>query len=120
MGELRLPGIATGIDTTSLIKQLMTVQGRRLATYQVKQRNYDAQTSAIETLRSQIGSLRNSAGSLSDADDMEVYSVSTSDSDILTISASSDANPGSHSIEVDQLATAETWIQDVSSFSYTI
>ena len=118
MGELRFPGLATGIDTAALIKQLMIINSRRLATYQVQKTEYDAQTTALSELRSKVSALQSAASALSDADDLDIFNTSTSDSDILTVGASSDANPGSHSIEVNQLATTETWIQDTSTFDY--
>jgi len=118
MGELRFPGLATGIDTAALIKQLMIINSRRLATYQVKKTDYEKQNTALDELRSKISALESAASALSDADDMEIFSTSSSDTDILTLTASSEANPGSHSIEVNQLATTETWIQDTSTFNY--
>ena len=118
MGELRFPGLATGIDTAALIKQLMVINSRKLATYQVQKTSYDAQVTALSELRSKINALRSAASALSDADNLDVFNASTSDSDILTVSASSTANPGSHSVEVNQLATSNTWIQDTSIFDY--
>ena len=118
MGELRFPGLVTGIDTAALIKQLMIVNSRRLATYQVQKTDYEKQTTALDELRSKISALESAASALADADDMEIFSTSSSDTDILTLTASSEANPGSHSIEVNQLATTETWIQDTSTFNY--
>ncbi len=118
MGELRFPGLATGIDTAALIKQLMIINSRRLATYQVKKTDYEKQNTALDELRSKISALESAASALSDADDMEIFSTSSSDTDMLTLTASSEANPGSHSIEVNQLATTETWIQDTFTFNY--
>jgi len=118
VGELRFPGLVTGIDTAALIKQLMIINSRRLATYQVQKTDYEKQTTALDELRSEISALESAASALADADDMEIFSTSSSDTDILTVSASSTANPGSHSIEINQLATTETWIQDTSTFNY--
>jgi len=102
MGELRFPGLVTGIDTAALIKQLMIINSRRLATYQVEKMDYEGKTTAINELRSKVSSLNSAVSALSDAEKLETFNVSSSDSDVLTASASSDANPGSHSIEIDQ------------------
>jgi flagellar capping protein FliD len=118
MGELRFPGLATGIDTAALIKQIMIINSRRLAKYQVQKTEYDTQNTALDGLRAKISALQSAASALSDADNLDIFNTSTRDSNILTVGASSDANPGSHSIEVDQLATTETWIQDTSTFDY--
>ena len=118
MGVLRFPGLVTGIDTAALIKQLMIINSRRLARYQVQKTEYDTQNTALSELRTKVNALQSAASALSDADNLDIFSTSTSDSDILTAGASSAASPGSHSIEVDQLATTETWIQDTSTFDY--
>ncbi len=118
MGVLRFPGLVTGIDTAALIKQLMIINSRRLATYQVRKTEHEAQTTALNELRSKITSLQSAASALSDADDLDIFRATSSDTDILTVGASSDTSPGSHSIEVYQLATTETWIQDISTFDY--
>lgn len=118
MGELRLPGLATGIDTATLIKQMMAINSRRLASYQVKKNGYNSQTKALEELENAIESLKASAGTLSDAEKLDSFSATSSDSDILTISTSTGALPNSNSVEINQLATSETWIQDVSNFEH--
>lgn len=119
MGELRLPGLATGIDTAALIDQLMKVNSRRLASYQVKKTGFDAQVTALSELRAKVNAMNSASSKLSDASSLKVFSASSSNKDVLTVSATSEANPGSHSIEIDQLATTENWIQDASSFNYT-
>ena len=118
MGVLRFPGLATGIDTAALIKQLMIIKSRRLAAYQVKKTGYETQTTALSELRTKITVLQSSASALADADDMEIFKATSSDTDVLTVAASSEANSGSHSIEVNQLATTNTWIQETSTFDY--
>lgn len=118
MGEIKLSGIASGIDTTALVEQLMNIERQRLANYQVNQLNYEKQTTALEELRSKISALKIAASSLSDIDTIQIFNANSSDRDILTATASSEANSGSHSVIVNQLASAETWIQNNSVFEY--
>ncbi len=119
MSTITLPGLSSGIDTTSLITQLVNVESQRLARYQVKQKSYETQKTALESVRSLVSALKSATGQLSDTSTLNTYNANSSDSDILTVSASSSATQGSHSIEVSQLATTETWIQDNSSYKYT-
>ena len=118
MGELRFSGLATGIDTAAIIKQLMTINSRRLATYQVQKIDYEKQTTALNELRTKISALETSASDLADDDNMEIFKATSSDIDVLTVAASSEANFGSHSININQLATTNAWIQDTSTFDY--
>ncbi len=118
MGELRFSGLSSGIDTTALVKQLMAVESRRLATYQVSKMNLDKQTSALNELRTKINDLKSAASGLSDIEAMQIYAANSSNKDILTATVSSMASAGSHSVAVNQLASAEKWIQNTSTFGY--
>jgi len=118
MSTISLPGLETGIDTSSIIEQLVTVESQGLARYQVKEADYEEQLTALDTIRSEIETLQTATSALADADELSIYNGTSSDTDILNISVSSSANPGSHSIEIEQLATTETWIQDTSDFTY--
>lgn len=118
MGELRLPGLATGIDTATIVKQLMAINSRRLATYQVQKIGYEEKTTGLNELRTKVSQLNSSVTAISNASTLEAYKATTSDADVLGVAASEDAAEGSHSILIDQLATGETWIQDTSTFDY--
>ena len=78
MGELRLPGLATGIDTSALIQQLMMIESRRLATYQVKKADYQEQNTALSDLQSKVSALKTAVSALSDANDLEIFKTSSS------------------------------------------
>ena len=118
MGEIQFTGLSSGIDTASIVKQLMTIESRRLANYQVDQKGFESQISAIDDLRSKINALKSAAAGLADSSSMDIYTATSSDKDVLGVSASSEANAGSHSVAINQLASGETWIQETSSFSY--
>jgi len=118
MSNLRLPGISTGIDTTKIIDQLMAIEGRRLAKYQVEKKGYEQKTTALDELRSQVRTLNSAVAGISSASALKSFRTNSSDNDILTISASSNASAGSHSIVVNQLASTDAWIQDDSGFTY--
>lgn len=118
MGELRFSGLTSGIDTAALVEQLMNVESRRLATYKVSKMNFEDQTTALDQLRSMIVALKTAAVDLSDINNMQIYAANSSNKDILNVTASSQANAGSHSVAVNQLATAETWIQNTATFNY--
>lgn len=118
MGTLKFSGLTSGIDTTSLITQLMAIEGKRLANYQVKQAACEKQTTALDALRTKVDALKSAAAAMSDVNTLQIYNATSSDTDILGASVSSETNTGSHSVAVNQLATADTWIQNTSAFTY--
>ncbi len=117
MGNIQLPGLSTGIDSTKIIQQLMAVEERRLASYQVDKKQEEEKATALDELRSQVSSFESQVKNLSDADSLQLFKTSSSDEDILELTANSNAAAGSHSIKVNQLATAETWVHDSSTFT---
>jgi len=110
MSALRLPGLLSGIDTTTLIANLMAIERRRLYTYEERKSTWEARRSALGTLESRLSSLRTSVRALSDADELRAFSTASSDSDILTAEATYNAFEGNHTVEINQLATAERWV----------
>jgi len=110
MSSLQLPGLSTGIDTASLISQLMAIERRSLNTYQQRIELWEEKQDALSTLESKLSNLRSAVRALSDADELKAFSASTSDEDKLTASATANAFEGTHTVAVNQLAAAERWI----------
>jgi len=110
MGELRLPGLATGIDTNALIQQLMEINSRRLKLMQQDLQETQEKKDAMDELATKLGAFRSASKALSDSSQLRSFQAKTSDSDVMTAEAGSDAAEGSHSVEISQLATSERWI----------
>jgi len=110
MPTLRLPGLQSGIDTGALVQQLMILQRRTLNTYENRKSIWEERQEALSTLESKLSNLRNAVRALSDADALRAFSASSSDTDYLTAEATNDAFEGNHTVEINQLATAERWV----------
>jgi flagellar hook-associated protein 2 len=118
MSVLRLPGLLTGIDTSSLIAQIMAVEQRTLNIYEERKSTWDDRKSALGTLETRLRGLKSSISALSDADELRAFSSSSSDSDKVTAEASYNAFEGNHTVVVNQLATAERWVH-TAGIEYT-
>jgi len=110
MSTLRLPGLLTGIDTNTLIAQLMAVQSRTLNMYMARQIERQEKQDALGTLETKLATLQSSIRALSDAGELRAFSIASSDSDKLTAEALSDTFEGNHNVVINQLATAERWV----------
>jgi len=110
VSTLQLPGLLTGIDTSTLISQLMAVESRTLNLYKERQTALEGKKDAIGTLKSNLETLKTSVEALSDADKLRAFKVASSDTDILTAEASYDAFEGNHTVVINQLANAERWV----------
>jgi len=110
MGDVRLPGLFTGIDTAKLISQLMMVEQRTLNKYMERQKVWDERKNALSSLETKLDTLRSTVRDLSDAGELRAYATASSDPDILTAEASHNAFEGNHTVVVGQLANAERWV----------
>lgn len=110
--RLRLSGMASGLDTESMIKQLMKAeqykvdkakQEKQLLAW--KRDDYRNMTSLLKGFSDSFMNVLSSTNMMSD-NSYKAFSVNSSNSAVVTATANADAVAGTHSIAVTQLATA--------------
>ena len=111
MSDLRLPGLFTGIDTSTLIAQLMAVERRTLNVYYERKDLWAERKDALGSMENSLTTLRTTLRALSDADELRAFTTTTSDSDKVTAEAFSNTFEGNHTVVINQLANAERWVQ---------
>ena len=112
MASIQLSGLSTGIDTKAMIQQLMQVEQRRLTMLGSSIAKKTEKRTAVNELQSKLSSFKSSLNALSDASRLRSFNATSTNADKLSVSASSGANEGSHSVQVKQLATANRWVHD--------
>ena len=117
MSEIQLPGLATGIDTSAIIEQLMKVNSRRLMAMQADVSIETEKGTALSEMETKLDSYRTAVRILADSGDLKSFNATTSDSDIMTASATTSANEGNHSVQIKQLATSDRWVHDGLKYS---
>jgi len=110
MAGIQLGGLYTGIDTSALITQLMSLEQAALTRYQARQKVLDSRQSAISELESKLQALRTAAAALAEGDGLRAFTATSSNTGILTAEASNNAFEGSHTVVINQLANAERWV----------
>jgi flagellar hook-associated protein 2 len=112
MGTINFPGLSTGIDTNTIIQQLMAVEGRTRDIYAQRVTNQQNKQDALNTLKGNLTALQAAVKALSNADDLKAFNISTSDDTKVTADAANGAFEGNHTVAVNQLATADRWVQN--------
>jgi len=99
----------SGIDTKSIVEQLMTIERRPLDRLEAKQQTYQARLSVFSELRTKLSSFRSTISALNTAREFQQFSISSTDTDDehFTVSADSSTQATSHTVKVMQLATYE-------------
>ncbi|MFA6010850.1 MAG: flagellar filament capping protein FliD [Desulfobacteraceae bacterium] len=100
-------GLISGIDYESIINATIEVEKQPIYNLQAKQSDYEAKISSYGSITSVLATLQETMETLSDPTEFISYSATTSDSDILKVSADDDANTGSYSITVKNIAKTE-------------
>jgi flagellar hook-associated protein 2 len=107
-GTLSSPGIGSGLDVNGIVSKLMTVESLPLNLLQTKQASYQAKLSAYGSLQGSVAALQTAAQGLTSASTYTGYSATSSDTTVLTATASTGAVAGIYPISVTSLATANT------------
>lgn len=100
----RASGLSSGLDTTSIVNELVKIEGRTVDMAKKQQTAYRSQVSAVGELISKLSSLRTSAAGLSSSGVLGVTATGTQTG--FSANATSAAATGRYSVKVDVLAEA--------------
>lgn len=100
-------GLASGLDTESIITKLVAVEKQSVSRLQKQQATLRQKADLYDTFKSQISGLSQSVGALNDAAAFQAVGVSVSDSSVISVTTQNGTQPGSYTIKVSKLAAAE-------------
>lgn len=103
---LTFSGLASGIDWQSMIDQLMKVERRPAALIEEKISGIQSRTAAWKSFQGKLTTFQNQVEGLADSTSFDSWVTSTVGSGVVA-SSSSGVSPGSYSVDVLRLATAE-------------
>jgi len=111
MSGVSFTGLATGLDTASIVSQLVELKRQPIYRLQNRKQGFQNQISALGTLKSKLIALQDAAKKLDTASEFSSLKTGSNNEDFLTATASDGAAPGSYSIQIESLAVAQ---KDVS------
>ncbi|MDI6631670.1 MAG: flagellar filament capping protein FliD [Bacillota bacterium] len=112
MTLMRITGVMSGLDTESLINQLMAIERRPIDLLNNKKETLEAQKTAWQEINTKLADLQSK---LADLKLMSTYTgkvATSSNESVVTGTASSTATPATYSITVTQLAQAHSVASD--------
>jgi flagellar hook-associated protein 2 len=114
---LTFTGLASGIDTNSIIQQLVAFQQQQVTSLQNQQTTITNEETTFQQIEADLLSLQSQNTTLSNSINgiFDSRTVSSSDQTIATGAASADATPGVYTFKVNTLAQA----QEIASQGYT-
>lgn len=102
------PGIGSNLDVNAIITKLMAVESQPLATMDKKSASFLGKVSAFGSLSGALGSFQSALSGLTSLSSFQALSSTSSDSTIMTGSATGKALPGTYKVDISQLAQAQT------------
>ncbi len=111
MAAVSFSGLATGLDTASIISQLIDIKRAPVRRLQFRIESFEAQKKALDTYKTKLLALQEAAQKLDSTSEFSSLKASSGNEDALTVSADSDAAAGTYDINVTKLAKAQ---KDVS------
>ena len=99
-------GLASGLDTQAIISALTALERRPIAQLETKKTSLNRQKSLFGDLRGLLDTLNTKAKALQTATNFLQKKATSSDEDLLRVSASTSATAGTHEITVNSLARA--------------
>lgn len=102
------PGVGSNLDVNGIVSKLMQVESQPLVRLAQQEASYQAKLSAYGSLNSALSSFKSAVDGLNDLSKYNSYRASSSDSSILSGSASSSAAAGTYNIEITKLSQAHT------------
>lgn len=103
---LQLSGLASGMDTKSVIEQLMALEQQPVLAMQKRQLTIKQQNDAFQAISKRLTDFKTKATALTRDTTTKAMKASTSDAAILGATANTNAAPGSLSVTVKALASA--------------
>jgi len=101
---LSSPGIGSGLDVNGIVNQLMIAERQPLNMLNRQEQAYNQKLSAFGQVRSALATFQTALKDLSNGSKFQALSATSSDTKVLSASASGKAIPASYQIGVTQLA----------------
>ena len=105
-------GLASGLDTASIVESLMEIESAPITTMENKQEYLETKLEAYTEFNTLLETLSSAVSSISSETDLVSFDVSPDTSDSFSLSTSSITEEGSYAIEVVSLAQKQ---KDISS-----
>lgn len=107
MSGINFSGLASGIDTSTMISQLMYLERAPERILQTKQKKLQSQIDLYKQIKDALSQLQTSAQGIKTSSTFKGVKADVGDNSVLTASASSTAMEGVHTVAVTTLARSQ-------------
>jgi flagellar hook-associated protein 2 len=125
MPDLSLTGLASGVDTSSIVDQLMAIERQKVTRINNHQTSVTGHQTALKAVSDKLNALQTAAAALNDSSTWKTSQASsTSDPTKVTVAQLDGAGVGGHTIAVDRLASSAqhgfAYVPNAAAGSFTV
>ena len=92
-GDVSFSGLSSGIDTASIVRQLVAVERQPITNLETKKSDLAQQRAKLQDLSTKISTLESAAEALSNLGDLDFFKGAAEDEDILSVAMDGEARP---------------------------
>ena len=112
MSSITFSGLASGLDTDSIVESLMEIESQPITQLEMDIEYYEAETDAYAQLDTLLDTLLTAVEKMDSAGDLTAVTANSTDENILTATTTTISETGTYHITVESLAEAQ---KDVST-----
>lgn len=105
-------GLGSGLDTNAIVNQLLALERIPINALENRRSTEQRRLDLVGDLGSLVKSLQDAADELSTPSEFFAYAATIDQESVATVSASSNADPGTHTVDVQRLASTDRWAFD--------
>ncbi len=118
-GQINFAGLGNGTDFNTLIEGLIETERYQINRLEVWKATWEAKVEKFQELNTALSTLKSTLADMDTMNEFLAKEVSSSDTDLLTATADSDATEGTHTIEINQLAQNKIMVSTVGYSAVT-
>ncbi|RJP79943.1 MAG: hypothetical protein C4524_04470 [Candidatus Zixiibacteriota bacterium] len=108
----QVTGLASGIQWQQTVDLLMQIESQPKVALEERRDEYEQKLAAWQDINSKLLNLKSIMEEMNELDEVLFKAATSSDGDVLTASATSEAATGSYTVLVNQLALNDKWTED--------
>lgn len=108
MTTISAAGIGSGLDVQSIVSQLVALERAPIKQLQAQASTLQTRLSQYGTIKSQVATLADAAARLTQSSTWQATTATSSNAAAVTVTASTGALNGAHTVQVQQLASAQS------------
>ncbi len=117
--DFNAAGLGSGFDWQTVVDQLIYLEKAPIRNLESRRTEFQTKQTAWQELETKLNAFRSKAAQLNSSSYMSAASATSSDTDMLTASATGNATPGNYEITIHQLAQAHKISSDTYSSQST-